>query len=45
MPADRCLMIDDRQSNVEAAAECGFQILHLPNVDELEEKMVEKKLI
>jgi len=39
------LLIDDRQPNVEAAAECGFQILHLPNVDELEEKLIEKRLI
>ena len=44
-PADRCLLIDDRQPNTEAAAECGFQILHLPKVDELEEKLVEKKII
>jgi len=44
-PANQCLLIDDRQPNVEAAAECGFQILHLPNVDELEEKLVEKGLI
>ena len=43
--ADRCLLIDDREKNVEAAAECGFQILHLPNVDELEEKLIEKRLI
>lgn len=44
-PADRCLLIDDREKNVEAAAECGFQILHIPNVDELEEKLIEKGLI
>jgi len=35
-PASRCLLIDDRQPNAEAAAECGFQILHLPDVAELE---------
>jgi len=44
-PADRCLLINDREKNVEAAAECGFQILHIPNVDELEEKLIEKGLI
>jgi len=44
-PANRCLLIDDRPPNVEAAAECGFQILHLPNVDELGEKLVKKGLI
>ena len=44
-PANRCLLIDDREKNVEAAAECGFQILHIPNVDELEEKLIEKGLI
>jgi len=43
--ARRCLLIDDRQPNVEAAAECGFQILHLPNVNELEEKLIAKGLI
>jgi len=44
-PAKRCLLIDDRKPNVEAAAECGFQILHLPNVDELEEKLAEMKIM
>jgi len=44
-PADRCLLIDDREKNVEAAAECRFQILHIPNVDELEEKLTEMKII
>ncbi len=44
-PADRCLLIDDREKNVEAAAECGFQILHIPNVDELEKKLAEMKII
>jgi len=44
-PANRCLLIDDRQPNAEAAAECGFQILHLPDVSELEKKLVEKKII
>jgi len=44
-PASQCLLIDDRQPNVEAAAECGFQILHLPNVDELEKKLAEMKII
>ncbi len=44
-PAERCLLIDDRQPNVEAAAKCGFQILHLPNVDKLEKKLAEMKII
>jgi len=44
-PAERCLLIDDREKNVESAAECGFQILHLPNVDELEKKLAEMKII
>ncbi len=44
-PANRCLLIDDRQPNVEAAAECGLQILHLPDVVELEKKLIEKKII
>ncbi len=44
-PAGRCLLIDDRQPNVEAAEECGFQILHLPDVSELKKKLIEKKII
>ncbi len=44
-PANLCLLIDDRHLNVEAAAECGFQILHLPDVNELEKKLIERKII
>jgi len=44
-PAEQCLLIDDREKNVEAAAECRFQILHIPNVDELEMKLAEIKII
>ncbi len=43
--ADRCLLIDDREKNVEAAAECGFQTLHIPKVDQLRERLVEINII
>jgi len=43
--ADRYLLIDDREKNIEAAAECGFEVLHIPNVDELREKLVEINII
>ena len=44
-PASRCLLIDDRQPNAKAAAKCGFQILHLPDVAELEKKLIERQII
>jgi len=45
LSADSCLMIDDREKNVEAAAACGFQTLHIPKVDELREGLVEINII
>ena len=45
LPADLCLMIDDREKNVEAAAACGFQILHIPKVDQLRERLIEINII
>jgi len=45
LSADRCLLIDDREKNVEAAARCGFQILHIPKVDQLREKLIEMNII
>ena len=45
LAADQCLLIDDREKNVEAAAECGFQILHIPKPDELREKLIEINII
>lgn len=45
LTANQCLLIDDREKNVEAAAECGFQILHIPKVEELREKLVAINII
>ena len=45
LSADSCLMIDDREKNVEAAAACGFQILHIPKVDQLRERLIEINII
>jgi len=45
LSAEWCLLIDDREKNIEAAAECGFQVLHIPNVDRLREKLVDINLI
>jgi len=45
LPADLCLMIDDREKNIEAAAECGFQVLHIPKVDQLRNRLIEMKII
>jgi len=39
------LLIDDREENVKAAAECGFQTLHFPEVTDLEEKLINKGVI
>jgi len=38
---EQCLMIDDREENVEGATKCGFQTLHLPQVDDLEKLLKE----
>jgi putative hydrolase of the HAD superfamily len=43
--ADQSLLIDDREKNIEAAAECGFQILHTPKVNELRERLIEMNII
>jgi putative hydrolase of the HAD superfamily len=45
LSADRCLLIDDREKNIEAAAECGFQVLHIPKVEELRARLVEMNII
>lgn len=41
----QCLMIDDREENLEGAARCGFQTLHLPEVKDLERKLIERKIL
>lgn len=45
LSADCCLLIDDREKNVEAAAACGFQTLHIPKVDQLRERLIEMNII
>ncbi len=45
LSAERCLLIDDREKNIEAAAECGFQTLHIPKVDELPQRLVAMNVI
>ncbi len=42
---EQCLMIDDRKGNVEGAAKCGFQTLHLAQVNELEKLLREKGIL
>ncbi len=41
----QCLMIDDREENLEGAAKCGFQTMYLPEVKELEKKLTERKIL
>lgn len=42
---EQCLFIDDRENNTKAAAECGFQTLHLENVLDLERLLIERGII
>lgn len=43
--AEQGILIDDREQNVKAAAGCGFQIVHFPEVAGLEEKLIKKGII
>lgn len=43
--AEQGVLIDDREGNVTAAAECGFQTVHFSEVIGLEEKLNEKGII
>ena len=42
---EQCLFIDDREKNTKAAAECGFQTLHLENVSDLERELTARGVI
>ncbi|MBA3334229.1 MAG: HAD-IA family hydrolase [Acidobacteria bacterium] len=42
---EQCLFIDDRENNTKAAAECGFQVLHLEKVSGLERELMTRKII
>jgi putative hydrolase of the HAD superfamily len=42
---EECLMIDDREKNIEGAKKCGFQTLHLPHVEDLEKLLIDKGII
>lgn len=42
---EQCLFIDDRENNTKAAAECGFQVLHLERVSGLERELMTRKII
>jgi hypothetical protein len=42
---EQCLFIDDREKNTKAAAECGFQTLHLENVIDLERELTARGII
>ena len=42
---ENCLFIDDREENIEGAKKCGFQTLHLPQVDDLEKLLMGKGIL
>ena len=42
---ERCLFIDDREENVEGAKKCGFQTLHLPQFEDLERILKERRIL
>lgn len=42
---EQCLLIDDREKNTAAAAECGFQILHLEKISDLERELTAREII
>lgn len=43
--SEQCLFIDDRKENIESAEKCGFQTIHLPQVGDLEKKLIEKRIL
>jgi len=43
--AEQGILIDDREGNITAAAECGFQTVYFPEVVGLEEKLNKKGII
>lgn len=43
--AENGILIDDREGNVKAAAECGFQTVHFPEIVGLEDKLKKKRVI
>ncbi len=42
---EQCLFIDDRETNTQAAARCGFQILHLEKFSDLERELTAREII
>lgn len=42
---ENCLFIDDRKANTEAAEKCGFQVLHLETVFNLEKNLREINIL
>lgn len=42
---EQCLFIDDREENIESAEKCGFQTIHLPQVEDLEKMLIEKRIL
>ena len=42
---EQCLFVDDREENVEGAKKCGFQTIYLPKISELENLLIERKIL
>ena len=42
---EECLFVDDREENIEGAKDCGFHTLHLPQIEDLEKKLIERKFL
>jgi putative hydrolase of the HAD superfamily len=40
-----CLLIDDREENVESAKKAGLDTIHLPDASKLKERLVEKGIL
>lgn len=42
---EHCLFIDDREENIKSAEKCGFQTIHLPQVEDLEKILFDKGIL
>ncbi len=42
---ENCLFIDDREENAEVAKDCGFQVVYLKRVFELENELKNRKIL